>query len=130
MRPIFLAATILLAMFSGCFGEDVEPVQESEFLVEAPESALRGQYFSIEVSSEVDWTMNRSPGFYFMDEYGVLRDDVEMTFAASQTSLTFLVLDSERSDIALTITAGEDVWNATLPLTNSEQYMLVDGRRA
>ena len=74
--------------------------------------------------------MNRSPGFYFMDEYGVLRDDVEMTFAASQTSLTFLVLDSERSDIALTITAGEDVWNATLPLTDSEEYMLVDGRRA
>ena len=65
-----------------------------------------------------------------MDEYGVLRDDVEMTFAASQTSLTFLVLDSERSDIALTITAEEDVWNATLPLTDSEEYMLVDGRRA
>ena len=95
MRPIFLAATIVLAMFSGCFGEDVEPVKESEFLVEAPESVLRGQYFSIEVSSDVDWTMNRSHGFYFMDEYGVLRDDVEMTFAASQTSLTFLVLDSE-----------------------------------
>ena len=33
MRPIFLAATIVLAMFSGCFGEDVEPVKESEFLV-------------------------------------------------------------------------------------------------
>ena len=130
MRPIFLAATIVLAMFSGCFGEDVEPVKESEFLVEAPESVLRGQYFSIEVSSDVDWTMNRSPGFYFMDEYGVLRDDVEMTFAASQTSLTFLVLDSEQSNIALTITAGEDVWNATLPLTDSEEYMLVDGRRA
>ena len=85
MRPIFLAATIVLAMFSGCFGEDVEPVKESEFLVEAPESVLRGQYFSIEVSSDVDWTMNRSPGFYFMDEYDVLRDDVEMTFDASQT---------------------------------------------
>ena len=109
MRPILLAATIVLAMFSGCFGEDVEPVQVSEFSVEAPESVLRGQYFTIEVSSDVDWTMNRSPGFYFMDEYDVLRDDVEATFDASQTSLTFLVLDSERSDIALTITSGEDV---------------------
>ena len=99
------------------------------FSVEAPESVLRGQYFSIEVSSDVDWTMNRSPGFYFMDEYDVLRDDVEATFDASQTSLTFLVLDSERSDIALTITSGEDVWNATLPLSDSEEYMLVDGRR-
>ena len=41
MRPILLAATIVLAMFSGCFGEDVEPVQVSEFSVEAPESVLR-----------------------------------------------------------------------------------------
>ena len=130
MRPILLAATIVLAMLSGCFGEEIVSVQETEFEVVAPESVLRGQYFSIEVTSDVDWTMNRSPGFYFMDEYNVLRDDVEMTFDAAQTSLSFLVLDSERSDIALTITSGEDVWNATLPLLNSEEYMLVDGRRA
>jgi len=130
MRPFFLAATIVLAMFSGCFGEEVETVQKSEFAVEAPESVLRGQYFTINVSSSVDWTMNRSPGFYFMDEYGVLRDDVEMTFDAAQTSLTFLVFDSERDDIVLTISAGDDVWNATIPLTDSEEYMLVDGRRA
>ena len=130
MRPIFLAATIVLAMFSGCFGEEVESVQPSEFAVVAPDSVLRGQYFTIEVASDLDWTMNRSPGFYFMDEYGVLRDDVEMTFEASQASLTFLVLDSERDDIVLTITSGDDVWNATLPLTDSDEYMLVDGRRA
>jgi hypothetical protein len=65
-----------------------------------------------------------------MDEYGVLRDDVEMTFDAAQTSLTFLVFDSERDDIVLTISAGDDIWNATIPLTDSEEYMLVDGRRA
>ena len=130
MRPILLAATIVLAMLSGCFGEEIVSVQETEFEVVAPESVLRGQYFTIEITSDVDWTMNRSPGFYFMDEYNVLRDDVEMTFDAEQTSLTFLVLDSERSDIALTITSGEDVWNATLPLMDSEEYMLVDGRRA
>lgn len=130
MRPVFLAATIVLAMFSGCFGEDAEPVKESEFLVEAPESVLRGQYFTINVSSPVDWTMNRSPGLFFMDEYNVLRDDVEMTFRADQTSLTFLVLDSERDDVVLTITAGDDVWNATLPLVDSDEFMLVDGRRA
>ena len=81
MRPIFLAATIVLAMFSGCFGEEVESIQPSELTVVAPESVLRGQYFTIEVASDLEWTMNRSPGFYFMDEYGVLRDDVEMTFA-------------------------------------------------
>ncbi len=129
MRPIFLAATIVLAMFSGCFGEDTEPVKESEFLVEAPESVLRGQYFTINVSSTVDWTMNRSPGLFFMDEYNVLRDDVEMTFGADQTSLTFLVLDSERDNVVLTITAGEEVWNATLPLVDSDEFMLVDGYR-
>ena len=26
--------------------------------------------------------MNRSPGLFFMDEYGVFEDDVEMTFSA------------------------------------------------
>ena len=41
MRPIFLAATIALAMFSGCFGEEVEPAQVSELSVEAPDSVLR-----------------------------------------------------------------------------------------
>ena len=60
MRPIFLAATIVLAMFSGCFGEEVESVQPSELTVVAPESVLRGQYFTIEVASDLDWTMNRS----------------------------------------------------------------------
>ena len=130
MRPIFLAATIVLAMFSGCFGEEVEPAQVSELSVEAPDSVLRGQYFSINVTSSVDWTMNRSPGLFFMDEYGVLRDDVEMTFDAAQAILEFLVLDSERENIALTITAGEEVWNATIPLVDSDELMLVDGRRA
>ena len=43
MRTIFLAATIVLAMFSGCFGEEIEPVQSSELSVIAPESLLRGQ---------------------------------------------------------------------------------------
>ena len=89
MRPILLATTIVLAMLSGCFGEEIVSVQETEFGVVAPESVLRGQYFSIEVTSDVDWTMNRSPGFYFMDEYNVLRDDVEMTFDASQTCLLY-----------------------------------------
>lgn len=130
MRPVFLATTIVLAMFSGCFGEEVEPTPVSKFNVEAPDSVLRGQYFSINVTSSVDWTMNRSPGLFFMDEYNVLRDDVEMTFGADQTSLTFLVLDSERDNVVLTITAGEDVWNATLPLVDSDEFMLVDGGAA
>ena len=130
LQASLMLCLLLCTAFSGCYGEEVEEVQVAEFTVEAPESVLRGQYFSIEVTSDVDWTMNRSPGFYYMDEYDVLRDDVEMTFDASQTSLMFLVLDSERSDIVLTITSGAEVWNATLPLSDSEEYMLVDGRRA
>ena len=38
MRPVFLATTIVLAMLSGCFGEEVVTVQEAEFEVGAPES--------------------------------------------------------------------------------------------
>ena len=45
MRPILLATTIVLAMLSGCFGEEIVSVQETEFEVIAPESVLRGQYF-------------------------------------------------------------------------------------
>ena len=94
LKASLMLCLLLCTAFSGCYGEEVESVQASEFSVESPESVLRGQYFSIEVTSDVDWTMNRSPGFYYMDEYDVLRDDVEMTFDASKTSLMFLVLDS------------------------------------
>ena len=73
--------------------------------VEAVASATRGQYMSIAVDSTVDWTVNRSPGLFFMDEFGVLRDAESMTFPASQETLEFLVMDSERMDIQLEITA-------------------------
>ena len=85
---------------------------------------------SIEVDSTVDWTVNRSAGLFFMDSFGVLRDAQEMTFPASQKTLDFLVLDSERTDVVLTFTAGEETWNSTLILEDSVEMMLVDGRRA
>ena len=130
-RAIFLILTFFLASFSGCFGEDVEDKPVTPALsVEEVSSALRGQYMSIAVESTVDWTVNRSPGLFFLDEFGVLRDAESMTYPASQATLDFLVMDTERDDIQLTITAGTELWNATLVLEDSAELMLVDGRRA
>ena len=44
--------------------------------VEDVSSAIRGQYMSIAVESTVDWTVNRSPGLFFMDEFGVDVDNL------------------------------------------------------
>ena len=130
MRTIFIVFTFVLASFSGCFGEDI-PEEETSFLtVQEITNATRGQYMSIEVDSNVDWTANRSAGLFFLDSFGVVRDAQEMTFPASQTTLDFLVMDSERVDIELTITAGEEITNFTLVLEDSTELMLVDGRRA
>ncbi|MAH91184.1 MAG: hypothetical protein CMA11_05390 [Euryarchaeota archaeon] len=130
MRTIFIVFTFVLASFSGCFGEDI-PEEETPFLtVQEITNATRGQYMSIEVDSNVDWTANRSAGLFFLDSFGVVRDAQEMTFPASQTTLDFLVMDSERVDIELTITAGEEITNFTLVLEDSTELMLVDGRRA
>ena len=78
-------------MFSGCFGEDVENRSISMNSLLMLLNLFFEDSISIEVSSDVDWTMNRSPGFYFMDDYSVLRDG-EMTFAASLTSQHSLFL--------------------------------------
>ena len=130
MRTIFIVFTFVLASFSGCFGEDI-PEEETPFLtVQEITNATRGQYMSIEVDSNVDWTANRSAGLFFLDSFGVVRDAQEMTFPASQTTLDFLVMDSERVDIELTITAGDEITNFTLVLEDSTELMLVDGRRA
>ncbi len=130
MRAVFIVLVFFLASFSGCFGEEVEEEKEPMLTVQEVLSATRGQYMSIEVDSNVDWTVNRSPGLFFLDSFGVLRDAEQMTYPASQKTLDFLVMDSERDDIALTITAGEESWSANLTLEDSSELMLVDGRRA
>lgn len=128
---VFIILTFFLASFSGCFGEDLDEESVTpKITVDDVSSAIRGQYMSIAVDSTVDWTVNRSPGLFFMDEFGVLRDAEVMTFPASQETLDFLVMDSERDDIQLEFTAGEEIWNVTLMLEDSSEMMLVDGRRA
>jgi hypothetical protein len=120
---------MFLASFSGCFGEEeIEIIPELK--VDEITSAVRGQLLTIEVDSTVDWTVNRSPGIFFVDSEGVFRDAQEMTFPSSQSTLELLILDSERADVELTITAGTEFWNATLVLEDSSDMMLLDGRRA
>jgi hypothetical protein len=120
---------MFLASFSGCFGEEEIKIVP-ELKVDDISSAIRGQLLTIEVDSNVDWTVNRSPGFFFVDSDGVFRDASEMVFPASQKTLELIILDTERADVELTITAGTEVWNTTLVLEDSSDMMLVDGRRA
>ncbi|MGB2169157.1 MAG: M28 family metallopeptidase [Poseidonia sp.] len=129
---VLLALLFTIAPLSGCFGEeevvDIVPMLAAD---EAnPTSATRGQYLTLNFTSTVDWTISRSPGVFFMDEFGVLRDDVNFTLPSSATGVTMLVLDSERDSVSFNVTAGDQTWNATLPLQDSTELMLVDGRRA
>ena len=130
MRSVFLVVTIFLASFSGCFGEDGAEDIDATLSIEDISTATRGQFMTIEVDSNVDWTANRSAGIFFVDSDGVFRDAQEMTFPASQSTLEILILDTERADVELTITAGDEVWNATMILEDSSEMMLLDGRRA
>jgi len=130
MRPLFLTTVLFLAMFSGCFGEDASEEVLEELNVQDVSSAIRGQYMTIEVDSTVDWTFNRSAGLFYVDDFGVLRDSIETVFPAEKKSLELLILDSERDSVEISITAGSQKWNASLALQDSEEMMLVDGRRA
>ncbi len=129
MRWLFLTLIMLLAPLSGCFGENAVEIEE-QLTVGDVSSATRGQYMTLEVDSTVDWTFNRSDGLFYVDEFGVLRDSIEMTFSSETKSLELLILDTERDSVDISITAGGELWNATLTLEDSEEYMLVDGRRA
>lgn len=129
MRWLLLTLLMLLAPLGGCFGENIIEIEE-QLSVSEVLTATRGQYMTLEVDSTVDWTFNRSDGLFYVDEFGVLRDSIETTFSAETKSLELLILDSERDTVEISITAGELAWNATLTLQDSEELMLVDGRRA
>ena len=129
MRAVFITCVFFLAGFSGCFGEEEIPILPS-LDVEEVSFATRGQYLTLAIDSTVEWTVNRSDGLYFVDEFGVTRDAYEMTFPSSTENLTILVLDTERETIDLAIQADAYSWNATITLEDSDEMMLVDGRRA
>jgi len=130
MRCIFLSLLLVLAPLSGCFGEETEEEVTPTLIVTDVSMATRGQYMTIEVDSNVDWTFNRSAGLFYVDDFGVLRDSVSTTFSSETKSLELLILDSERESVNISVTAGDEFWNATLMLEDSQDLMLVDGRRA
>ncbi len=130
MRCLFLSLLLVLAPLSGCFGEDAGDDVAPTLSVADVSMAIRGQYMTIEVDSNVDWTFNRSAGLFYVDDFGVLRDPLITTFPAEKKSLELLILDSERESVDISVTAGDEFWNATLMLEDSQEMMLVDGRRA
>ena len=121
---------LFCSVFSGCFGEQEDDEAVPVLEVSEINSATRGQYLTINVSSSTEWTIERSDGLFFLDEFGVLRDAMNMTLPAEQKSIEMLILDSERDDVELTIMAEGLLWNQTLMLEDSSDYMVLDGRRA
>ena len=126
VRCIFLSLIMILAPLSGCFGEEVKKEPTPELTIRDISSATRGQYMTIEVDSTVDGTFNRSNGLFYVDAFGVARDSMEMTFPSQKKSLELLLLDSERETVDISITAGDNFWNASLILEDSSELMLVD----
>ena len=129
MRWLFLSLLIVLAPLGGCFGENSVEIEQQLTVGEITE-AVRGQTLTLEVDSNVDWTVNRSNGVFFIDENGVFRDAQTMTYPATTTQIELLVLDTENPDIELTITTQDLIWNQTIPLIDSTEMMLLDGRHA
>ena len=130
-EAILLVCLLISTSMAGCFGNEPKNEVKPELNIEETVfSAPRGQYFTIEVDSNVEWTVSRSPGAFFMDEFGVLRDDVNFTYPAHAQNFTMLILDTEHDEINLNISAGDEILNVSITLEDSSEMMLVDGRRA
>jgi len=130
------AALLVLLMLStplaGCFGAEQSPLTPSLEIFEEdnPTTATRGQIYTLTVKSNVEWTVNRSDGAFFIDEFGVFRDGLNITLPANVSTLDILILDTELASLDLAVAAGGLAWNTTLELQDSTDMMLVDGRRA
>ena len=130
MRVIFLVTVFFLASFSGCFGE--EEVKELEPALEITEfsDAIRGQLMQIGIESSIEYTVQRPAGTFFVDEFGVFRDAINMTFDPSVKIVEFMILDTEQTSIDFVFQSGDYTENLTFELIDSDELMLVDGRRA
>ena len=119
-------------VLSGCFGEE-EPTIEPKLVLDETMNLLtapRGQVYTLTVESTTAYTVERTAGGFFMDEFGVYRDAQIMEFDASVKTIEILILDTELPSISFNITAGDVVENLTVMLEESSELMLVDGRRA
>lgn len=128
-----LTLLMILTPLSGCFAETQPEVEEPslEILTDVTSLSIpRGQYFDFEVSSAEDFTVQRPAGTFFVDEFGVLRDAMNMTFDSSTTTIQLLILDTEQDSLEFIVRSGEITENFTAQLVESSEMMLVDGRRA
>ena len=131
-RAMFLVLLMFSLPLGGCFGNEAGEI-EPELLIDEminPTNATRGQIYTLTVDSNVEWTVNRSAGAFFIDEFGVFRDALNMTLQPENKSVDLLILDTELATIDLAVEAGGLSWNITLELQDSSEMMLVDGRRA
>ena len=133
LQASLMLCLLLCTAFSGCFGEESEKEITPELSVfeESDVTSLpRGQTFTLGVQSNIEYTIQRPPGTFFIDEFGVFRDAMNMTFEPSVENVDFMVLDTEHTSLEFIIMAGDIVENKTFDLIESEELMLVDGRRA
>ena len=131
-RSVLISLLMVSMVLSGCFGEE-EPTIAPELVLDDTINLLtapRGQVYTLTVESTTAYTVERTAGGFFMDEYGVYRDAPIMKFDASVTAIQILILDTELPSISFNITAGDIVENITVMLEESSELMLVDGRRA
>jgi len=131
-KATLLVLLMLSTPLAGCFGAEQPPLTPSLDIseVDNPTHATRGQIYTLTVQSNVEWTVNRSDGAFFVDEFGVFRDGLNITMPANVSTLEILILDTELSTIDLGVSAGGLTWNTTLELQDSTDMMLIDGRRA
>ncbi|HIB59528.1 MAG TPA: hypothetical protein EYO42_03160, partial [Candidatus Poseidoniales archaeon] len=131
-KATLLVLLMLSTPLAGCFGAEQQPLTPSLDISEEdnPTNATRGQIYTLTVESNVEWTVNRSDGAFFVDEFGVFRDGLNITMPANVSTLEILILDTELSTIDIGVSAGGLTWNTTLELQDSTDMMLVDGRRA
>ena len=130
---MLLGLLMFSVAFSGCFGnlDDSEPAPNLSIPEELnSNTATRGQIYTMTIQSNVDYTVHRANGTFFVDEFGVFRDAMNMTFDSSIEEVKLLIMDTESSSIDLIVTAGDEMWNGTIELIDSDEMMIVDGRRA
>ena len=116
LHAFFMLGLLLCTAFSGCYGEENEEVAEPELSVfedSNVDSLPRGQTFSLEIKSNVEYTIQRPPGTFFIDEFGVFRDAMNMTFDSSVESVDFMILDTEKTSLEFIVKAGDIIENKT-----------------
>ena len=135
LRALMLVVLMLMTPLSGCFAPE-ETVEVTPALsVEGVDGANgtlqveRGMYHTLSITSNVDYTVTPGPSMFLQDNTGTHRVGA-LTYPASTTSVTFLVLDSEASGTNLSVTAGEAMVWIDLTFVDASELMLVDGERA